>query len=191
MIQGGDPATSPEFSEENFDKDHVVQFEYKPNRFHKKGAVAAARLGDNINPEKNSSGYQFYIVQGKVLNDTQLGMIENKINADFSTAFVHNIVMEKANKLMDKGVEPDLSFIYFTLKDSIDNLVKDLEPIKFSTEQIEMYKTIGGTPHLDWNYTVFGEVIEGMDVVDSIAATETDNTDKPLKDIRITSIIVE
>jgi peptidyl-prolyl cis-trans isomerase B (cyclophilin B) len=102
--------------------------------FHKKGALAAAR--DN-NPQKSSSGCQFYIVQGKVFNDNELNMVE----------------LRSARR--------------------------------FSDEQKEVYKTIGGAPHLDGNYTVFGEVIKGLEVIDSIAKQPKDQNDRPIKDIKM------
>jgi cyclophilin family peptidyl-prolyl cis-trans isomerase len=141
MIQGGDPNSKDAGPNEmlgNGGPGYNIPAEIKENHFHKKGALAAARLPDNINPGKESSGSQFYIVQGKV----------------FSQA-------------------------------DIVGMGKDM-----STEQIKAYTTIGGTPHLDGEYTVFGEVIEGLDVVDKIANIKTGKNDRPLEDIKVTVKII-
>lgn len=132
MIQGGGAANGTE------DAGYTIPAEFVATFFHKKGVLAAARMPDNLNPTKASSGSQFYIVQGRVFSDQELDALEIR-----------------------KGR-------------------------KFTAQQREIYKTIGGTPHLDGDYTVFGEVIEGLDVIDKIAAVQTDPNNKPLKDIKMT-----
>lgn len=143
MIQGGDPDSKTAVTGQalgNGDIGYTIPAEFLPTLFHKKGAVAAAR--DN-NPEKASSGAQFYIVQGRVWNDEDL------------------------QKQIDRG--------------------HVRAPERFYTdEQKQIYKTVGGTPHLDGNYTVFGQVLDGYDVVDAIARQDRDAKDRPLKDIRMT-----
>jgi peptidyl-prolyl cis-trans isomerase B (cyclophilin B) len=143
MIQGGDPNSRKAEAGQplgNGDVGYKVPAEIVPALFHKKGALAAAR--DN-NPEKASSGCQFYIVQGRVWTDEEL----------------------------QKQVERSRS--------------RAPERV-FTDEQKQAYKTVGGSPHLDGNYTVFGEVIDGLAVVDSIAKQPRDPQDRPLKDIRMT-----
>ncbi|MEO8404695.1 MAG: peptidylprolyl isomerase [Chitinophagaceae bacterium] len=145
MIQGGDGDSKTAKQGQPLgdgDPGYTVPAEFRPGLFHKKGVLAAARTGDDINPQKASSGSQFYIVQGKTYTDAELNALE-------------------AGRLRGR---------------------------KIPTDQREAYKTIGGTPFLDQNYTVFGEVVEGLDVVDKIADVETSkgmDTDRPLTDVKI------
>jgi cyclophilin family peptidyl-prolyl cis-trans isomerase len=136
MIQGGQNADGRQ------DPGYRIPAEFNPKFFHKKGALAAARMGDQVNPKRESSGSQFYVVQGDVLNDQMITMMESR-------------------------------------------------GTKLSPEQKEAYKKIGGTPHLDAQYTVFGEITEGLDVVDKIAAVKTVPGDKPATDVKMTIKIVK
>lgn len=142
MIQGGDPGSrhaQPRVLLGNGGPGYKIPAEFDSSLFHKKGVLAAAREGDNVNPAKASSASQFYIVQGKVFTDAGLDSVET-----------------------------------FRLKGR-----------KIPLSQREVYKTIGGTPHLDMNYTVFGEVESGLEVVDKIAAAPRDSNNRPLTDIRM------
>ena len=126
------------------DFDYTTEAEFRlPQIFHRRGVVAMAREGEDKNPEMRSSACQFYIVWGKILNDTQLSKIQERLDSATQGR------------------------------------------VKLTPEMIETYKTIGGTPHLDGQYTVFGEVVEGMDVIEKIQQVECDKNDRPLKDIRI------
>lgn len=137
MIQGGQNADG------RLDPGYTIPAEITNNHFHKKGALAAARQPDQVNPKKASSGSQFYIVQGKKFDEAWLDMYENR-----------------SGKV-------------------------------FSARQRQAYQTTGGSPHLDGDYTVFGEVTEGLDVVDKIAAVKTGNMDVPIEPVTIKSITIE
>src|SRR6476469_7372226 len=142
MIQAGDPESkqaAPDVMLGNGGPNYTVPAEFVPTLFHKKGVLAAAREGDDVNPTKASSGSQFYIVEGKKFSDAGLDSLET-----------------------------------FRLKGR-----------KIPVQQRAVYQTIGGTPHLDQNYTVFGEVVQGLDVVNRIAAVPTNEADRPVADVRI------
>ncbi|MBQ2304256.1 MAG: peptidylprolyl isomerase [Bacteroidales bacterium] len=146
MIQGGDPdskAAKPGQMLGQGGPGYTIPAEFKQELIHKKGALAAARMADQVNPQKASSGSQFYIAQGKSYTENELNMLSSR--------------MGKA----------------------------------FNKQQMEAYTTIGGVPFLDYEYTVFGEVVEGLEVIDKIAAVEKDRRDRPVQDIKMTIKVVE
>ncbi len=144
MIQAGDEKTKPKADSTRFLQSYTLPAEIRQEDFHRKGVLAAARMGDNVNPKRESSGVQFYIVQGRVFNDKSLDSVETyRLNGR-----------------------------------------------KIPQEQRTVYKTVGGAPHLDQQYTIFGNLVRGFDVLDKIAVTKTTGRqggDKPLQDIRIRS----
>ena len=145
MIQGGDPNSKnarPGQMLGDGTLGYTIPAEIVEGLYHKKGALAAARQGDDVNPAKASSSCQFYIVQGNVWNDGGLEMIQQRLG-----------------KTLNKN-------------------------------QIELYKTVGGTPHLDGDYTVFGEVVEGLEVIDKIAAVQCGQLDRPRVDVRMKMTII-
>jgi len=145
MIQGGDPQSKnapPGQMLGSGDVGYTVPAEFNPALFHKKGALSAARQGDQVNPEKRSSGCQFYLVQGRKWTDNELNSFEAQRGS------------------------------------------------KFSPVQREAYKTLGGTPHLDGGYTVYGEVVEGLEIIDLIAAVKTAPGDRPVEDVKIVKAVV-
>jgi peptidyl-prolyl cis-trans isomerase B (cyclophilin B) len=145
MIQAGDPESKqakPGQLLGNGNPGYTIPAEFRPSLFHKKGALAAARIGDQVNPTRASSGSQFYIVQGKVFSEAELSNIEQTRLRGYKIPAAHR----------------------------------------------QVYTTLGGVPHLDQNYTVFGEVIQGLPVIDSIAAAPTAAGDRPVEDVRIVSV---
>lgn len=190
MIQGGDPdsknAKSGVVLGEG-DLDYKVSAEFNPDLFHRKGALSTAR---EETLERVSSAMQFFIVQGKVFNDSLLDVAESRINNMLAR---HYFLNQPSSKVLwndfKKAEDDDLQ--YKILNDSINTMAAsftNFERYSIPESHREVYKTIGGTPHLDQNYTVFGQVIEGLDVIDSIAKVKTDDNDRPLKDVRIISI---
>lgn len=200
MIQGGDPDSRKAQAGQPLGMGgpgYTVDAEINPKFFHEKGALSAARLGDAQNPAKASSGSQFYVVQGIVIPPTE---IENlKIDGMKLNQAFRQVMMNPANKpLIDS-----LTVIYSTgdmqaYQKALFKLVPRIEKetgIKvtknISPEQIQAYSTVGGAPHLDGDYTVFGKVIKGLDVIDKIAALPMGSGDRPMTDIRMTVTVEE
>lgn len=160
-----------------------------PKHYHKRGALAAARQGDQVNPERRSSGSQFYIVTGKAYNDSTLKQMERQLQMMQKQQIFNELTKQHKDSIMAMRRNRDQA----GLQKMQDELVAITEqkaaenPAALTPEQREVYATQGGTPHLDNQYTVFGEVVEGMDVVDKIEKAETDGRDRPVSDIRIIS----
>lgn len=194
MVQTGDPDSKDAPAGKMLgsgDPGYTIEAEIKaPQLFHKRGALAAARTGDDYNPERHSSGSQFYIVTGKKYNDQQLNQMESQM----AQQAVQNIARRLANENRDRMLELRRNGD----REALQQLQEELyvranqeaaaNPPKFTAEQRQAYTTVGGTPFLDDNYTVFGEVVSGMEVVDKIEQAATDRNDRPTEDIKIISV---
>ena len=195
MIQGGDPFSKNAKPGSRLGlggPGYTLPAEIRPNHFHKRGALAAARESDDVNPERRSSGSQFYIVQGRKYTPEGLNKLEKRLKAIHRNDLIMKFLTEKKNqayrdtlKALAKAKDTDgiIKFRNRVYKLALEKYHK--KPFKFTEAQKKIYTTIGGSPHLDGQYTVFGEVIKGMDVVDKIANVKTDAFNRPLKDVRI------
>jgi peptidylprolyl isomerase len=190
MIQTGDPATKAIESTKISDslKTYTLPSEINPKYFHKRGALAAARQGNNINPEMRSSGTQFYIVQGNKFTDDELNAAEQRINNLINQAAFNKILYHTTDSIRLSGKSLASAEIQDIASNKMFQFLATADKYKMSEDQRTIYKTIGGTPLLDGTYTVFGEVIDGMDIVEKISLVATDSNDRPLNDIRIIKI---
>lgn len=191
MIQAGDPDSknaSDTAMLGSGDVGYTIPAEFNPKFFHKKGVLAAARQGDDVNPEKASSGCQFYIVTGRKFTEPQLLGMENKINEQHEEALFDSLArqhMKEIYKMRKAGDNAGLLELQDTLEAQARELADKEEKFRFTPEQIKAYSTVGGAPHLDGSYTVFGEVTEGMEVVENIEIAKTNRVDRPVENIRI------
>jgi peptidylprolyl isomerase len=190
MIQAGDPATRtvPLSSAADSLKNYTIPAEFNSNYFHKKGALAAAREGNEVNPDMRSSGTQFYIVQGIKYNDADLDKAEQKINSNIKQAIFNKLIKSTADSIRLSGTPASDSKIQEIAAVKMFQFLTTNKDYKIPDEQRIVYKTSGGTPRLDCTYTVFGEVTEGLDILDKIASEPTDTNDKPIKDVKIIKI---
>lgn len=161
-----------------------------PRHFHKRGALAAARQGDQVNPERRSSGSQFYVVTGKAYNDSTLRQMERQMEMMKKQEVFNELTRQYKDSIMNMRRNRDQAGLQALQEELIAITEKKVaeNPAALSAEQRQAYTTVGGTPHLDGQYTVFGEVVEGMDVVDKIEKAETDGNDRPRQDVRILSM---
>ncbi|EJW92314.1 peptidyl-prolyl cis-trans isomerase, cyclophilin-type [gut metagenome] len=197
MIQAGDPESKNAPKGKMLgagDVGYTVPAEFVyPQYFHKKGALSAARQGDNVNPKKASSGCQFYIVTGKVYSDSTLLSMERqmgqmRLNNVFNALAQKH--MKEIYKLRKAGDQEGLMDLQDKLIVQAEAEVAKMPEFRFTPEQVKAYTTVGGTPHLDGEYTVFGEVLEGLDIVDKIQQVKTDHSDRPEQDVVIRKVTV-
>lgn len=158
-----------------------------PKYFHKKGALAAARQADQVNPERKSSGSQFYIVTGKAYSPEQLAQMDGQVDMMRKKNIFQSYVNERRDEIMALQAKSDTATLNALQKELIEKTEAEAakNPAGMTAEQKEAYSTVGGTPHLDGQYTVFGEVVSGMDVVEKIEKAETGRGDRPKTDIKI------
>ena len=164
-----------------------AEFVY-PKYFHKRGALSAARQADQVNPERQSSGSQFYIVTGKKYGKYDLQDMEKQLSEQQGQAIFDRLVAQNRDSIMSLQLAGDNDGL-LKLQDELiaktEQTLKEQGPFKFTKEQVDAYMDEGGTPFLDNQYTVFGEVVDGMKAVDKIESAGTDMADRPRKDIRI------
>lgn len=195
MIQGGDPNTKRPSDPQLFGKGgpgYTVPPEFHPDLIHEKGVIAAARQNDNINPRKESNGSQFYIVEGQVYTEPSLRA--TRINMNELYRHFGNLVQRSAYQDLNKKVLQlqeenrldELQDLIIGYKDVIENDYDVELDLPLSRHQIDVYTSVGGVPHLDGAYTVFGKVVDGFEVVDRISGIPTDPMDRPLQDVRMT-----
>ncbi len=192
MIQGGDPDSrkaKPNGTLGDGDAPYLVKAEFNTELFHKKGVLAAAR---DDHPLKSSSAMQFYIVQGKKFNDSLLDLTQIRINKNFAHEYFKTDTSKKP--LLDsiqQALDLDDMERYSALMDRIYSMARtesDFKPYFIPKKQRDVYKSLGGTPHLDQNYTAFGELVKGIHVLDTIAKVRTDSLDRPIKDVRLIKV---
>lgn len=193
MIQTGDPNSKNPAAGKQYGgsgNETTIAAEFNPALIHKKGALAAARTGDEMNPERRSSPTQFYIVQGKVPAEDELAQIEEYISQAPLQGIFNNLIQKELQKNAAAGIQVSQDTLIENAKQETLRQFAAMPKFAYSPEQRQVYKTLGGTPFLDQQYTVFGEVIEGLEVVDKIAATPTQPGDRPTADIFVNSIKV-
>ena len=191
MIQGGDPESrgaAPGVSLGLGGPGYTIPAEFVPAHFHKKGALAAARQGDQTNPRKESSGSQFYIVTGNVFSENQLSSMEHQLAQYREQQLFNALVAEHREEILQMRRDRNQA----GLADLQDKLVAQVKERmrqsgagRFTEEQRKAYTTIGGAPHLDGEYTVFGEVTKGLEVLDKIQSVPTGPGDRPETDIKM------
>ncbi len=197
MIQAGDPKSknaSDTATLGSGDTGYTIPAEFVyPKYFHRRGVVAAARMGDDVNPKQESSGCQFYIVTGKKFTEEELAALESQLNQQQLQAAFNRMARQHMKDIFKMRKANDT----LGLKKLEDTLFEQAKQkvlshmFRFNDEQKKAYTTMGGAPHLDGQYTVFGEVIEGMDVVDAIQNVKTGRADRPVQNVTIEKITVE
>lgn len=188
MIQGGDPDSVNAPSDKMLGvggPDYTLQAEICDGLFHRRGALAAARQGDDVNPERRSSGSQFYIVWGQTYNAAQLKQLEKQLQMQALQEVFNGLVSEHRAEILQLRKDRNRAGLQ-ELQDALEKQARAILKEKGSlltTEQVEVYTTQGGTPHLDGQYTVFGEIEEGLEVVETIQQLPTRRGDRPVNDV--------
>lgn len=193
MVQAGDPDSKTAQPGQQLgagDVGYTIPAEFRfPAHFHKRGALAAARQGDQVNPERRSSGCQFYVVTGEKYTAQQMKQMESRMAQMQLQDHFNALVQQNRDKIQKMRAERDSAGLSALQNQLVEQTESWGRANRFSlpAEVVEAYTTVGGTPHLDGQYTVFGEVVSGMDVIDKIEKAETDRSDRPTTDIRILS----
>ena len=198
MIQGGDPDSKgapagkrlgtggPEYT-------IPAEFVY-PQYYHKRGALSAARQADQVNPERRSSGSQFYVVWGKTYSEKELTQLASQLDGQRGQQIFNGLAAQHRDSIQamyKAGDQKGLMALQQRLAAETDKLLKETLGFTFTPEQMRDYTTLGGTPFLDNQYTVFGEVVEGLDVVEKIQGVATGSADRPKEDVVMTMTVLE
>lgn len=197
MIQTGDPDSKNAPAGKMLgmgDPGYTIDAEIMyPKHFHRRGALAAARTGDEVNPERKSSGSQFYIVTGEVYNDSTIVQMEKRMQQSQQQEVFNRLAKEHRDTIFAMRKSRDRAGLEKLQNELIEQTMKEVaaNPAKISSEAREAYTSVGGTPHLDGAYTVFGEVVDGMEVVAKIENAETDRNDRPVSDIKIIKAVIK
>ncbi len=194
MIQGGDPDSKGAPAGKMLGvggPDYTLEAEIKDGLFHKRGALAAARQGDEVNPERRSSGSQFYIVWGQVYNDGQLKQLSKQLKMQQIQQAFNALAASHRTEIMQMRRNRDQAGLQALQDKLIAEAEAQVKGDGLTSEQQKIYTTIGGTPHLDGQYTVFGEVEDGLDVVEMIQNSATARGDRPVDDIEMHISVIE
>ena len=196
MIQGGDPDSIGAPAGKSLGvggPDYTIEAEILPELFHKRGALCAARQGDEVNPTKRSSGSQFYIVWGKKYSEGELRQMDKQLQMQQEHSVFNSLVTKNRDLILKLRRERDragLSALQDELLAETHAVCASMPKPQLGAEQKQAYSTIGGTPFLDGQYTVFGEVEEGLDVVGKIQEVATGRGDRPVADVKVVSMKV-
>jgi peptidyl-prolyl cis-trans isomerase B (cyclophilin B) len=198
MIQGGDPDSKSAAPGQPLGRGgpgYTIDAEINPKFFHERGALSAARLGDQQNPTKASSGSQFYVVQGTVMTEAELKVDPAKFNMAMQQFFQNEAnrpIADTLNALYNSGDMKRYQDYLMQLKPRVEIATGINTSQEVSPEKLKAYTTVGGAPNLDGGYTVFGKVIKGLEVVDKIAAVQKGpGGERPMEDIRMTVTVEE
>lgn len=198
MIQGGDPDSKGAPAGKQLGTGGPsytlpAEFVY-PQYFHKRGVLSAARQADQVNPERRSSGSQFYIVWGKKYTEYELKQLASQLDGQRGQQIFNGLAAQHRDSIQamyQRGDQKGLMELQNRLAAETDKLLKETPGFTFTPEQVEAYSKLGGTPHLDNQYTVFGEVVSGLEVVEKIQSVVTGKADRPKEDVVMTMTVLE
>lgn len=198
MIQGGDPDSKGAPAGKHLGMggpEYTIPAEFVyPKYYHKRGVLSAARQADQVNPERRSSGSQFYIVWGKKYTEYELKQLAAQLDGQRGQQIFNGLAAQHRDSIQamyQRGDQKGLNELQRQLAAETDKILKETPGFSFTPEQIKDYSTVGGTPFLDNQYTVFGEVVSGLDVVEKIQKVATGQGDRPKEDVVMTMTVIE